>query len=1014
MLNVGYLNVRGLSLDKFNYAKQLLGYFDILFLAETWDVNYDTIRLDEHLICITDKKNTTGRRADGGLCVLAKPRLVPAITTVYIHPTFITVSIYGKCLTGVYLPPSLAIETYTRFIETIERSSLVLGDFNARLGLPFTTNGATTPERCAALAQWAHRRNLDALRPNTSPEAENFSHVLPSWDLAYADMPVDYHVYGTSRAHFDHPLLECRLDVAPVGIGDLKVSRLRRYHLKKLKDEDCVDRLFQCYENETDYLECWYWQGFATIADLDVRGRRKLVEDFDALLTNHIQDAAEFALGSYTVSDVKRRPDNLMDELEADARAPLVAKIFKRSMRPRATKLRSSNPDKSLKQDIFDHFAEVFVPHDDKTKHDEEEFLDGRYGFSDYQRAQYGIGDLELAQCFTVESVEKFFRDYNPAKACGPDSIHTVIAKEMMPTNLPLHLALLFQLCATVGITPRRWNTVTLYPLPKTADTRTIQQCRPIALSAMFRRCFESIVLKWLLTSEKCEKTRALSPLQGGFRRGHSCLLQAALSNDISMRYEGRLRSAYIDFKQAYDRVPLPTLLERLGEMEAPMVLRSLFLTLYTSCVLDINTNGYSVVSVPTFRGLLQGSILSPMLFNIFIDSLAKLLNQASHGEFQAALLLADDVKVHGLSDEQLQHQLDIVSTWAVDNGMVIGLDKCAHQVVGGIFELAGQALQYRRCYKYLGFPHLLVRINFTIMLQDMAAKARVILNHCRRIGTSWPEGIRLHVTKFFIRSRLEYGLPLAYASCEGFDRGYAKFIPVQQVIDDCIDWILPYVNRGVGAMLCGLNSALDRARGLGATFVYHLQRMPDDHPGRKALVYWNENRPWRAGIILPRCAMSTLHTELMASMLTPPVKNYDTALKTWYHSQLSHLRLSTYISLNARTSRNGPDRCLFIPQKHIRFSAISWRANLVWSVRYNCPTCNLQFKRSCMVYCHVLDDVLIDRYRWLADFDGNLLLPAQPPNAGANYSILDDLLNRGLYEQFQYGIDQLIVILRV
>jgi hypothetical protein len=401
------------------------------------------------------------------------------------------------------------------------------------------------------------------------------------------------------------------------------------------------------------------------------------------------------------------------------------------------------------------------------------------------------------------------------------------------------------------------------------------------------------------------------------------------------------------------------------------------------------------------------------MLFNIFIDSLTKLLDAGSHGEFQAALLLADDVKVHGLSDAQLQHQLDIVTRWSDENGMAIGHGKCAHQVPGGRFELAGQALQYQKCYKYLGFPHLLEHINFTTMLRNMAAKAMVILNHCRRIGDSWPEGIRLHVTKFFIRSRLEYGLPLAYASCEGTPGGYAKFNPIQNALDQCTRWILPYVNSlGVASMLCGLNSAIDRARGLGATFVHHLQKMPDDHPARKAIAYWKQNPPWSPGILLPRCASSSLHSELQRSMIAPPAKNYDTALRTWYHSQLSNLRLSTYISLKGRTSRGGPDKSLFIPVAHVRRAAILWRANLVWNVRYNCPN-NHAFLRSCINNCRILDNVLIDRFAWLADADGNLDLPGRPPNAGEHYCILDDLLNRGYYEHFEYGIDHLMLIVR-
>jgi hypothetical protein len=139
------------------------------------------------------------------------------------------------------------------------------------------------------------------LVPNTTDETAGFSHAVPNWDLAYASIDANFHSYATNRAHFDHPLLECQLEVAPTTICDLKISRVRRYHLKKLREKDPYNRLLNHYQNAAHYLEAWYWQRMADLPMLDLNQRRTIVEDFDRRILHHLQLAAEEALGSYAV-----------------------------------------------------------------------------------------------------------------------------------------------------------------------------------------------------------------------------------------------------------------------------------------------------------------------------------------------------------------------------------------------------------------------------------------------------------------------------------------------------------------------------------------------------------------------------------------------------------------------------------------------------------------------------------------------------------------------------------------
>ena len=62
---------------------------------------------------------------------------------------------------------------------------------------------------------------------------------------------------------------------------------------------------------------------------------------------------------------------------------------------------------------------------------------------------------MDLARSFNEEAVIKFFSSYKASKSCGPDGIHVLIIKALLQSMLMKHLTLLYQLCATVGLTPR-------------------------------------------------------------------------------------------------------------------------------------------------------------------------------------------------------------------------------------------------------------------------------------------------------------------------------------------------------------------------------------------------------------------------------------------------------------------------------------------------------------------------------------------------------------------------------
>ena len=77
--------------------------------------------------------------------------------------------------------------------------------------------------------------------------------------------------------------------------------------------------------------------------------------------------------------------------------------------------------------------------------------------------------------------------------------------------------------------------------------------------------------------------------------------------------------------------------------------------------------------------GVIQGSSIGPVMFLMYIDGLAKLLE---HNGI-IAKLFADDVKIYliiknDLGVSKLQTVLDLIADWANDWQLSVSVDKCS------------------------------------------------------------------------------------------------------------------------------------------------------------------------------------------------------------------------------------------------------------------------------------------------------------------------------------------------
>jgi hypothetical protein len=189
-------------------------------------------------------------------------------------------------------------------------------------------------------------------------------------------------------------------------------------------------------------------------------------------------------------------------------------------------------------------------------------------------------------------------------------------------------------------------------------------------------------------------------------------------------RRKKNLCMAWIDYQQAFDRVPHSWIIKSLELIGINNKMISFTKTImsHRRTRMRVHTENKltETEEIEIQCGTFQGYSLSPLLFCISLIPLTEQLNRLSTGFEEhttkkklSHLLYMDDLKLIGKSEE-LQKQIQRVTTFSDDIHMEFGRDKCANIVVkkGKLAQSQNlvvdikreiQELEQGKTYKYLG-----------------------------------------------------------------------------------------------------------------------------------------------------------------------------------------------------------------------------------------------------------------------------------------------------------------------
>ena len=293
---------------------------------------------------------------------------------------------------------------------------------------------------------------------------------------------------------------------------------------------------------------------------------------------------------------------------------------------------------------------------------------------------------------------------------------------------IPL-LVFLFNLCLEKGVYPTILKVGRIVPIHKSGSFLNVNNYRPITNLKSLNKIFELLIKARV--SGFITKNNIMSNVQFGFRDNSSTSLAIfSLLKDFMLTFNKKLYTIalFLDLRKAFDIVDRSILLEKLSIYGFRGVVNKLMESYLFGRTQFVSVDGFESQISQSTHGVPQGSVLGPILFNIFINDIQSI-------PLADKILFADDTVLF-VSDEnsnscvdKIKNVIEYLSMWLSNNRLIANTSKTQlilitphHTPALPTITFNGESLSWTQNVKYLGI-FIDNKLNFNLQVSEICKK---------------------------------------------------------------------------------------------------------------------------------------------------------------------------------------------------------------------------------------------------------------------------------------------------
>ena len=269
-------------------------------------------------------------------------------------------------------------------------------------------------------------------------------------------------------------------------------------------------------------------------------------------------------------------------------------------------------------QDIADDFASIYKDTFNSVSSDRDDvsFLDNVFD---------SVSDADRVN-ICVNTVTNVIKTLTKGKTAGIDGISP---EHLLYASRRLHV-IICMLCNSMlnhGYMPDNLMESYITPIVKNkcASLSDYSNYRPIAISSNISKVFEMCIYGQISNLVK------IADNQFGFQTNLGCDMCVYVLKEtvhVYVSQDSPVFCAFLDASKAFDRVNHCKLFRKLCEQNVPKCVTRLLRYWYMHQSIHVRWGKATSVSFRVTNGVRQGGVLSPLLFNIYVNELSERLNK--------------------------------------------------------------------------------------------------------------------------------------------------------------------------------------------------------------------------------------------------------------------------------------------------------------------------------------------------------------------------------------------------